>query len=67
MINDRLDTLARLQPPTTTKQYELRIRGGHHTTLPNQWKSDRLKSELDLENESDLGEGEPAYRDTGKT
>ena len=43
VINDRLDTLAGLQPPTTTKQYELRIPCGHLTTFPNQWKSANLK------------------------
>ena len=43
VINDRLDTLTGLQLPITTKQYELRIRCGHHTSLPNQWKSAYLK------------------------
>ena len=39
LINYRLDTLTGLQPPITTKQYELRIRCGHVTTMPNQWIS----------------------------
>ena len=39
----------------------------HNSKSMEKCSSDRLKSELDLENESDLGEGEPAYRDTGKT
>ena len=67
MINDKLDTLAGLQLPITTKQYELRIRCGHLTTFNFQidgkvlTSSDRLKSESDLENESDLREVGPGY------
>ena len=32
-----------LQPPITTKQYELPIRCGHLTTIPNRWISAYLK------------------------
>ena len=43
VINDRFDTLTGLHLPITTKQYELLIRCGHLTTIPNRWKSAYLK------------------------
>ena len=73
MINDRLDTLVGLQPPVLSPpnntNFEFDVVTLPHFQIDGKvlTSRDRLKSESDLENESDLGEGEPGYRDAGKT